>query len=69
MFSRKLLSEENLQQLVSDKDSSVTLSNRNEKDRFSKVWPFFSTICVNNIKQDFVLCELCTSLIAFKYLE
>ena len=63
----KLLSKENLQQLISDKDSSVTSLKHNENDRSSKVWSFFSTICVNNIKQDFVICESCKSLIVYKY--
>ena len=36
----KLLSKENLQQLISDKDSSVTLLKHNENDRSSKVWSF-----------------------------
>jgi hypothetical protein len=61
------LSKENLKQLISAKDASVTFSKQNEKDHTSKVWSHFSTIFVNNIKQDYVLCESCMLLIAYKH--
>ncbi len=52
---KKLLSKENLKQLISAKDISVTFSKQNEKDHKSKVWSHFNTIFINNLKQDYLL--------------
>jgi hypothetical protein len=65
--AQKTLSKGNLKQLISAKDISVTFSKQNEKDHTSKVWSHFSTIFVNNIKQNYVLCESCALLIAYKH--
>ncbi len=47
--------------------SLITFSKQSQKDHTSKVWSHFSTIFVNNLKQDYVLCELCMLLIAYKH--
>jgi hypothetical protein len=65
--AQKTLSKENLKQLIAAKDPSVTFSKQNEKGHTSKVWSHFSTVFVNNKKQDFVLCEPCMLLIAYKH--
>jgi hypothetical protein len=66
--AQKTLSKAILKQLISAKDISVTYSKQNEKDHTSKVWSHFNTIFVNNIKQDYVLCESCQFLIAYKHI-
>jgi hypothetical protein len=53
--AQKILSKENLEQLISAKNTSVTFSKQNDKDHTFNVWSHFSTIFVNNKKQDFVL--------------
>src|SRR5277367_4525425 len=60
------LSKENLLKLISIKDVSVTFSKENEKNHASKVWSNFSSIFVKNVKQDFVMCDSCMSLITYK---
>jgi hypothetical protein len=57
--AQKTLSKENLEQLISTKDTSVTFSKQNEKDHTFKVWSHFSTVFVNNKKQDFILFSIC----------
>ena len=53
--AQKKLSKENLKQLISSKNVSITLWKENEKDHASKVWKNISTITVQNIKQDYVM--------------
>ena len=64
-LAQKILSKEDLKQLISAKDASVIFSKQN--DRTSEIWSYFSTIFVNNIKQDYVLCQSCMLLIAYKH--
>jgi hypothetical protein len=60
------LSKENLLKLISIKDVSVTFSKENEKNHASKVWSNFNLVFVKNVKQDYVMCDLCMSLITYK---
>jgi hypothetical protein len=62
----KTLSKENLMKLISTKDISVTFLKQNDNDHTSKVWLYFSSIFVENVKQDYVMCDSCMSLIAYK---
>ena len=64
---QKTISKEYLKQLIFNKNVSVTFSKQNEKDHTSKVWLHFSTIFVHSIKQDYVMCNSCMSLIAYKH--
>src|ERR1700722_18158535 len=64
---QKTLSKEYLKELISNKNVSVTFSKQNDKDHTSKVWLHFSTIFVHSIKQDYVMCNSCMSLIAYKH--
>ena len=65
--AQETLSHENLKQSISVKDISVTFSKQNQKDHTSKILFHFSTIFVNNLKQDYVLCDSCMLRIAYKY--
>jgi hypothetical protein len=67
--TQKTLPEENLEQLISAKDTSVTFSKQNEKDHTFKVWSHFSTAFVNNKKQDFILFSICCNNYAYSYFE
>ena len=64
-----LLSKENLEQLISAKDTSFTFSKQNEKDHTFKVWSHFSKVFVNNKKQDFILFSICCNNYAYSYFE
>ena len=55
-LAQKTLSKEDLKQLISTKDASVIFSKQKQNDRTSEIWSYFSTIFVNNIKQDYVPC-------------
>jgi len=65
--AQKTLLKDNLKQLIAAKDPSVTFSKQNENDHTSKVSSHFSTVFLNNKKQDFVLCESCMLLIKYKH--
>ena len=56
-LAQKILSKEDLKQLVSTTDASVTFSKQKQNHRTSEIWSYFSTVFVNNIKQDYVLCR------------
>jgi hypothetical protein len=69
--SSKTLSKENLKQLISAKNASVTLSKQNEKDHThtSEVWSHFSTFFVNNKKQDFIRFSIFCNNYVHSYFE
>ncbi len=66
---QKTLSKENLEQLISAKDTTVTFSKQNEEDHTFKVWSHFSTVFVNNKKQDFILFSICFNNYVYSYFE
>ena len=45
----------------------LIFSKQKQNDRTSEIWSYFSTIFVNNIKQDYILCQSCMLLIAYKH--
>ena len=65
--SKKYLSKECSIHLIIHKNNSVTFSRENEKNHTSKVWSHFSTIFVHKIKQKYVMCNYCMSLIVYKH--
>ena len=66
-LAQKTLSKEDLKQLISTKNVSVIFPRQMQNYRTSEIWSYFSTIFVNNIKQDYVLCQSCMLLIAYKH--
>ncbi|CAF4654317.1 unnamed protein product [Rotaria sp. Silwood2] len=64
--TEKSISKENLLKLISNNDSSVTFQKPKQKDNMSKVWTYFSTIHFQKMKQDYVICDSCQSLISCK---
>ena len=65
--AQKTLSTENLKQLLSSEDISVTYPKQNEKNLTSKVWSHLSRIFVYNKKEDYIFCESCMLLITYKH--
>ena len=66
--AQKKLSTENLKQLLSAEDISVTYPKQNEKNLTSKVWSHLSRIFVYNKKEDYIFCESCMLLITYKHI-
>ena len=64
--TEKHISKEKLSQLISNGDSSITLQKRKQTDTISKLWIHFSVIHFQKIKQDYVICDSCKSLISYK---
>lgn len=49
-----------------EKHSSISYGKPNEITRTSNCWNQFSQIYVNNVKQDFVACDCCKSVLIYK---
>jgi hypothetical protein len=65
--AQKTLSTENLKQLLSSEDISVTFPKQNEKNLASKFWYHLNRIFVYNKKKDYIFCESCMLLITYKH--
>ncbi len=65
--AQKTLSTENLKQLLSSEDISVTFPKQNEKNLTSKFWYHLNRIFVYNKKEDYIFCESCMLLITYKH--
>jgi GH24 family phage-related lysozyme (muramidase) len=55
-----------LQQLILRKHPSITLLKPKEGTRTSKYWSQFTQIYLNNVRQDFIVCDICQSLLVYK---
>jgi hypothetical protein len=62
----KLLTRTELERLLKKNDNSITLSKIQQTDRSSSFHSRFSVISVNNLIQNFVLCDICRSIIVYK---
>jgi hypothetical protein len=51
---------------VKDNDKSIKLKKFEQTVRGSSFLPSFSLIVVNDVAQDFVLCNKCQSIIVYK---
>ncbi|CAF4865399.1 unnamed protein product [Rotaria socialis] len=64
---KKKLTKENLLQLISTNDSTIAFIQKpKQSDSTSKIWNYFSIIHVNNVKQNYVFCNACKSIISYK---
>jgi hypothetical protein len=62
----KLLTRAQLEFLRKDSDKSIKLKQFEQTVRGSSFLPSFSLIVVNDVAQDFVLCNKCRSIIVHK---
>ncbi|CAM4841235.1 unnamed protein product [Rotaria magnacalcarata] len=64
------LTKKDIEQLIEEKDtslsSSLSYSKPTQRNRKSKYWSKFSQIYVSNIKQDFIICDSCRTLLVCK---
>ncbi|CAM4912018.1 unnamed protein product [Rotaria socialis] len=64
---KKKLTKENLLQLISTNDSTIAFIQKpKQSDSTSKIWNYFSIIHGNNVKQNYVFCNACKSIISYK---
>lgn len=60
------LTKKDIEQLIEEKDASLSYSKPTESNRMSKHWPNFSQIYISNIKQDFIICDSCRTVLVYK---
>ncbi|CAF4038052.1 unnamed protein product [Rotaria sp. Silwood1] len=65
-MSSKLLTRTELEQILKNNDNTITLKKIKQTDNCSSFWPHFSLVYVNDVVQNFVLCDKCRALITYK---
>ena len=61
----KLLTRSELEKLIKQNNSSITLKQTEQTDRALSFWSQFNFICVSNVVQNFVICNKCRTIIAY----
>jgi hypothetical protein len=65
-MTAKLLSRIELENLLKKNDVSIKFTKPQQTSRASSVWPRFSLVSINDVVQEFVLCDKCRALIGYK---
>ena len=65
-MASKLLTRNELEQLLKKNDMSITFEKNQKNNHGSAFWSEFSLVYVNNVVQNFVLCDKCRSIITYK---
>ncbi|CAF1347882.1 unnamed protein product, partial [Rotaria sordida] len=62
------LDKKNIERLVSQNSTSISYIKPNESSKieFSKYWNSFSQIYISNVKQDFIVCDHCKTILVYK---
>lgn len=60
------LSRKDIEQLVEQKDESISFIKPKETAKTSKYWSHFSQIYFKNDKQNFIVCDRCRSILVYK---
>ncbi len=60
------LNKKDIEALVEQKNASISYAKPKETNMMSKYWSQFSQIYVNNLKQDFIICDNCKSILVYK---
>jgi hypothetical protein len=62
------LDKKDIERLVSQNRTSISYTKPNEssKIKISKYWNSFSQIYVSNVKQDFIVCDHCKTILVYK---
>ena len=58
--------KKDIERLIEEKDSSISYAKPKETTNIFKCWSQFSQIYVSNIKQDFIICDYCKSVLVYK---
>ena len=62
-----MLTKKEIEQLFSQQSSSLRIVKPTVTPRSSAVWNSFSCIYVNDIKQEYVICNQCEDLLIYKH--
>ena len=60
------LNKKDIEALVEQKNASISCAKPKETNTMSKYWSQFSQIYVNNLKQGFIICDNCKSILVYK---
>ncbi|CAF1603141.1 unnamed protein product, partial [Didymodactylos carnosus] len=60
------LDKKNLTRLIQEKHKSISYGKPKETAKMSKCWNHFNQIYVDSVKQDFVVCDGCKSILVYK---
>ncbi|CAF1460760.1 unnamed protein product [Rotaria sordida] len=55
-----------IERLIEEKNTSISYVKPKETQNMSKCWSQFSQIYIANIKQDFIICDSCKSILVYK---
>ncbi|CAF2145870.1 unnamed protein product [Rotaria magnacalcarata] len=62
----KLLTRTQLEQLFKKNDTAIALKKVKQTDHGSSFWPRFSLVFVNDVGQNFVICDKCRTIVTYK---
>jgi hypothetical protein len=60
------LNKKDIERRIDEKDASISFAKPKDSNHMSKHWSEFSQIYVFNIKQDFIICDFCKSVLVYK---
>ena len=60
------LPKKDIERLIREKSASISFGKPKETTKRSKYWSKFSLVYVNDVKQDFISCDGCKSVLVYK---
>lgn len=62
------LNKKDIERLVLENSTSISYTKPNEssKTKFSKHWDSFSQINISNVKQEYIVCDHCKTILVYK---
>jgi Hermes transposase DNA-binding domain len=60
------LQKKDIERLIQEKSASISFGKPKENTKTSKYWSKFSLIYVTDVKQDFIACDGCKSVLVYK---
>ncbi|CAF2973046.1 unnamed protein product [Rotaria sp. Silwood2] len=64
--NKSQLNKKDIEVLVQQNDPSISYTKPEETSTMSNYWSEFSQIYVNNLKQNFIICDNCKSILVYK---
>ncbi|CAF4312008.1 unnamed protein product [Rotaria sp. Silwood2] len=62
-----MLTKKEIEELIDNQHSSLKIVKPKVTEKSSDVWNFFSHIYVNDVKQEYVMCNKCRNLLIYKH--
>ncbi|CAF1140152.1 unnamed protein product [Rotaria sordida] len=60
------LKKEEIEKVIEEKNILITYVKPKETTITSKSWSQFSQICIAKAKQDYIICDICKSILIYK---